>query len=125
MRLVALLLLLLFFLLGSLVDVCYGESRVRNATDHTIPLEIHRIVAVGDVHGDTDNFRKILSMAGLISYSSNTDKNVIWKPMWNEREIELHKTHFTKLRTTLIQMGDLIDRGEDDLGVLEMTFFSL
>ncbi|ESL11021.1 serine/threonine protein phosphatase [Trypanosoma rangeli SC58] len=122
MRLVALLLLLLFFLFGSLVDVCYGENRVRNGADHTVPLEIHRIVAIGDVHGDADNFRKILSMAGLISYSSNTDKNVIWKPMWGEREIELHKNHFTKLRTTLIQMGDLIDRGEDDLGVLEMIF---
>ncbi|EKF39537.1 serine/threonine protein phosphatase, putative [Trypanosoma cruzi marinkellei] len=121
MRLVAFLLLLLIILLGFSVVLCYGESTASSGDVHTIPVEIHRIIAVGDVHGDTDNFRKILSMAGIISYSSNTDKKVLWKPMWDEKEIELHKRHHTKLRSTLIQMGDLIDRGEDDLGVLEMV----
>ncbi|RNE96012.1 serine/threonine protein phosphatase [Trypanosoma conorhini] len=121
MKLAALLLLQLCLIIVTTVDVCYGESRANTHIGTTVPLEIHRIIAVGDVHGDADNFRQILFMTGIISYSSNTDKNVIWKPMWDEKEIELRKSHRTKLRTTLIQMGDLIDRGEDDLAVLEMA----
>jgi Calcineurin-like phosphoesterase len=48
-----------------------------------------QLVAVGDVHGDFDDFRLILKRAGLVD-----DQN-----------------HWTGGSATLVQMGDLIDRG--------------
>ncbi|ORC88018.1 serine/threonine protein phosphatase [Trypanosoma theileri] len=114
-----------FFVIILLVYIpyfCEGESRSNLETHDTIPIEIHRIIAVGDVHGDLDHFLKILSMADVIAFPNNDTNDVVWKPKWENKEIELHRTHRTKLRTTLVQMGDLIDRGANDLGVLEMVF---
>ncbi|KAH9600577.1 Calcineurin-like phosphoesterase domain [Trypanosoma melophagium] len=114
--------LFLIILLAYIPCFCYAESRSNLETQDTIPIDIHRIIVVGDVHGDVDNFRKILTMADIIDYPNNDTNHVVWKPKWEEKEIELHRTYHTKLRTTLVQMGDLIDRGANDLDVLEMAF---
>ncbi|XP_031389220.1 shewanella-like protein phosphatase 1 isoform X2 [Punica granatum] len=59
-----------------------------------------RIVAVGDLHGDLDQARRALQMAGLLS-SDGQDA-------WLGKE------------TVLIQLGDILDRGEDEIAILSL-----
>ncbi|KEG12030.1 serine/threonine protein phosphatase [Trypanosoma grayi] len=113
--------LLALLIFGSLLSICHGESQAGTLRDNVVPNEIHRIVVIGDVHGDAHHFRQILTMAGLVSQPTKESKHVAWKPKWDDREIELHSLHHTRLRTTLIQLGDLVDRGEEDLEVLEIA----
>ncbi len=61
------------------------------------PSTIHRIVAVGDLHGDFGAWRAIASAAGLI------DKQGRW----------------TGGATVLIQTGDVVDRGPDSLKIIQ------
>ncbi len=60
--------------------------------------DIDRIIAVGDIHGDYDNFVKILKSAGLVDDSHK------WKG---------GKTH-------LVQTGDILDRGDHAKEVLDL-----
>jgi hypothetical protein len=55
-----------------------------------------RIVAVGDLHGDLSIWRDIAGAAGLID----------------------SRGHWSGGRTTLVQVGDVVDRGPDSLGIL-------
>jgi hypothetical protein len=57
-----------------------------------------RVVAVGDVHGGLQGLTRILRTAGLIDSSGD----------WNGG------------RATLVSVGDLVDRGSDDLAVIEL-----
>lgn len=59
-----------------------------------------RIVAVGDLHGDLDQARCALEMAGVLS----SDGEDLW--MGGE--------------TVLIQLGDILDRGEDEIAILSL-----
>ena len=59
---------------------------------------IEKIVAVGDVHGDYDSFVKILRGTGLI------DK----------------KGHWTGGKTHLVQIGDVMDKGDNAKGILDL-----
>ncbi|XP_016458883.1 shewanella-like protein phosphatase 1 isoform X2 [Nicotiana tabacum] len=59
-----------------------------------------RIVAVGDLHGDLDKARGALETAGVLS-SDGQD-------FWIGGE------------TVLIQLGDILDRGEDELAILSL-----
>ncbi|KAH9701930.1 Shewanella-like protein phosphatase 1 [Citrus sinensis] len=59
-----------------------------------------RIVAVGDLHGDLDQARCALEMAGVLS-SDGLD-------LWTGGE------------SVLIQLGDVLDRGEDELAILSL-----
>uniref|UniRef100_A0A2C9U327 Calcineurin-like phosphoesterase domain-containing protein n=1 Tax=Manihot esculenta TaxID=3983 RepID=A0A2C9U327_MANES len=59
-----------------------------------------RIVAVGDLHGDLDQARCALEMAGVLS-SEGDD-------LWIGGE------------TVLIQLGDILDRGEDEIAILSL-----
>lgn len=59
-----------------------------------------RIVAVGDLHGDLDQARCALAMAGVLS-SDGLD-------LWTGGE------------SVLIQLGDVLDRGEDELAILSL-----
>ncbi|KEP51008.1 serine-threonine protein phosphatase [Rhizoctonia solani 123E] len=52
-----------------------------------------RIVAIGDLHGDLVNMKKVLSMAGVINEDGNWSRNVDF----------------------LVQTGDMVDRGDDTL----------
>ncbi|KAJ7959889.1 shewanella-like protein phosphatase 1 [Quillaja saponaria] len=59
-----------------------------------------RIIAVGDLHGDLDQARSALEMAGVLS-SDGQD-------LWIGGE------------TVLIQLGDILDRGEDEIAILSL-----
>src|SRR4030095_10545196 len=59
--------------------------------------QVERVVAVGDVHGNLDGFISILQAAGLI------DQDRQW----------------TGGKATLVQLGDLIDRGPKSRAVLD------
>ncbi|CBZ27114.1 putative Serine-threonin protein phosphatase [Leishmania mexicana MHOM/GT/2001/U1103] len=82
-------------------------------------VEVHRIIAVGDVHGDADNFLRILRIANLIEDSVTGASGVLDNPpRW---KYSMSPTNGTAVRTTLVQVGDLIDRGEQDLQVLNIA----
>ncbi|KAJ4725494.1 shewanella-like protein phosphatase 1 [Melia azedarach] len=59
-----------------------------------------RIVAVGDLHGDIDQARSALEIAGVLS-SDGQDS-------WTGGE------------SVLIQLGDVLDRGEDEIAILSL-----
>ncbi|KAK0604740.1 hypothetical protein LWI29_018978 [Acer saccharum] len=59
-----------------------------------------RIVAVGDLHGDIDQARCALEIAGVLS----SDGQDLW----------------TGGQTVLIQLGDVLDRGEDEIAILSL-----
>jgi hypothetical protein len=61
------------------------------------PATVHRIVAVGDLHGDFAAWRAIAQAAGL------TDSRGRW----------------TGGETVLVQTGDVVDRGPDGLKIIE------
>jgi hypothetical protein len=59
---------------------------------------VEKIIAVGDIHGDYDNFVKILKKAGLV------DDKLKWSG---------GKTHF-------VQTGDIMDRGDNAKDVFDL-----
>ena len=59
---------------------------------------VERVVAVGEVHGDFDQFTRILKLAGLIN---------------DENKWAGGKTH-------LVQTGDVVDRGPDSRKVMDL-----
>src|SRR5271167_725538 len=67
-----------------------------NASSERMP---DRLIAVGDVHGDFDDFCVILKRAGLVN-----DQN-----------------HWTGGNATLVQTGDLIDRGPKGREVMDLV----
>uniref|UniRef100_N1QVZ0 Calcineurin-like phosphoesterase domain-containing protein n=1 Tax=Aegilops tauschii TaxID=37682 RepID=N1QVZ0_AEGTA len=60
-----------------------------------------RIVAVGDLHGDLHQTRAALVMAGVLSAESDCH---VW----------------TGGQTVLVQVGDILDRGEDEIAILSL-----
>src|SRR5438445_13533878 len=60
------------------------------------------VVAVGDVHGDFDDFVSILQRTGLIDAQH----------------------HLTGNKVTLVQVGDLLDRGSKPRAVLDSVIDS-
>ncbi|EYU45985.1 hypothetical protein ABFS82_04G084000 [Erythranthe guttata] len=59
-----------------------------------------RIIAVGDLHGDLDKARYALQMAGILS----SDGQDLW----------------IGGQTVLVQLGDILDRGEDEIAILSL-----
>ncbi|XP_030537506.1 shewanella-like protein phosphatase 1 isoform X1 [Rhodamnia argentea] len=59
-----------------------------------------RIVAVGDLHGDLEQARRAFQMAGVLS-SDGQDN-------WTGKE------------TVLVQLGDILDRGENEIAILSL-----
>ena len=59
---------------------------------------VERIVAIGDVHGDYQQFLAVLKLAGLIDDTA----------------------HWTGGRTHLVQTGDVLDRGAESYRILEL-----
>jgi len=59
---------------------------------------VHRIVAVGDLHGDYEQFIKVLESAGLINAAGE----------------------WTGGRTHLVQTGDVVNRGPDSRAIMDM-----
>jgi Calcineurin-like phosphoesterase len=73
-------------------------ATLRPSVATTAPNSDSLLVAIGDVHGDIDDFRAILQRVGLID----------------------EQQHWTGGKTTLVQLGDLIDRGPKPREVLDM-----
>ncbi|HXM67505.1 MAG TPA: metallophosphoesterase [Candidatus Acidoferrum sp.] len=86
---------LVFFLLGVfLLGVDPPPSKAAALPDKAT----ERLVAVGDVHGDFDDFCLILKRTGLVD-----DQN-----------------HWTGGNATLVQTGDLVDRGPKGLEAMDL-----
>src|SRR2546427_1237379 len=86
--------LLLFFLFF----VLFGPALVGQDKAPTEAAAANSVVAIGDVHGDFDDFVTILQKAGLID--------------------EQH--HWTGNKTTFVQVGDLLDRGPKPRDVMDL-----
>jgi len=61
-----------------------------------------RVVAIGDLHGDIQQARRALRIAGVLG--KDDDDNV--NPQWVGGD------------TVLVQVGDVLDRGDDEIGIL-------
>ena len=61
-----------------------------------------RIVAIGDLHGDIQQARRALRIAGVLGKDDNDHVD----PPVGRRD------------TILVQVGDVLDRGDDEIGIL-------
>ena len=76
-----------------------GAPRRQNGSSQTRPWTgVGRIIAVGDVHGDYEQFTAVLASAGLIDGNGN----------------------WTGGKTHLVQTGDVVDRGPDSRAVMDL-----
>ena len=73
------------------------ESRERMQGESLIPNQVRRVV-IGDIHGELSGLKDILRHAGLID----------------------RRAHWVARDTTLIQTGDVIDRGPDSRGAVSL-----
>lgn len=80
--------------IGLLLAVGFLSAPVLVAED--VFKDVDRIVAVGDLHGDYDQYIKVLTANGLV------DEKLKWQG---------GKTHF-------VQLGDVVDRGPDSLRII-------
>lgn len=77
-----------------------GASEEINVNVPTIFPNADRIVAIGDVHGDVDALAGCIKLAGLM------DENQNW----------------TGNTTQLVQLGDILDRGDTEKGCMDLLF---
>jgi hypothetical protein len=61
-----------------------------------------RVVAIGDLHGDIQQARRALRIAGVLGKDDDDHVN----PQWVGGD------------TVLVQVGDVLDRGDDEIGIL-------
>lgn len=71
---------------------------VVNARALSVQAAKHRVVAIGDVHGDFGNMKKVIKLTGVMN-----DKN-----QWTGGE------------TVLVQVGDQLDRGDGERGIIDL-----
>src|SRR5438132_5193036 len=81
-----------------LFSVLFGPGLAGQDKAPTEAAAANSVVAIGDVHGDFDDFVTILQKAGLID--------------------EQH--HWTGNKTTFVQVGDLLDRGPKPRDVMDL-----
>ena len=80
-----------------LVLIAWALTSFGLAAEHSWQ-DVERIVAIGDVHGDYDNFFQVLQEAGIVNRRGN----------WRAGD------------THLVQLGDLPDRGPDTERIIEL-----
>ena len=88
------------FKLATLVAVWVVPAAAMAEAREVAPFEwegVERIVAIGDVHGDHDQFRRILEAAGIVDDRGRWDAGA----------------------THLVQTGDVVDRGPDSRDILD------
>ncbi|GAB4824315.1 Glycosylated integral ER membrane protein [Ancistrocladus abbreviatus] len=83
-------------------EACSGKQpiSIRGNPPTFVSAPGRRIIAVGDLHGDLSKARSALNIAGVLS-SDGQDS-------WTGGE------------TVLIQVGDILDRGEDEIAILSL-----
>ncbi len=79
-----------------LVIPVISPAAARNAADDTWN-NVDRVVAVGDIHGDYEQYLAVLKSAGLVDDGG----------------------HWAGGKTHLVQTGDMLDRGPDSRPVLD------
>lgn len=60
-----------------------------------------RVIAIGDLHGDIGQARRALRLAGVLGEGDESGN-----PTWVGGD------------TTVVQVGDILDRGDDEIGIL-------
>lgn len=83
--------LFIFFTIFFLTDLCFSATRC-------VWTGVNKIVAVGDLHGNFDGFVKILKSINIID----------------------DKMHWTGEDSHLVQMGDILDRGNDAKKIFDL-----
>nr|MDQ3032840.1 metallophosphoesterase [Myxococcota bacterium] len=73
-----------------------ADVRPLPASTHPAPA---RLVAIGDVHGDLDAFRRALRLAGAVDASDRWIGGALW----------------------IVQTGDVLDRGDDEDEILALV----
>jgi len=88
--------------LNKLYTIFHWKNRLisKGNPAETAKYPYKRVVAVGDIHGDYEKLIKVLRHAKLINRRNN----------WIARD------------TILIQVGDLFDRGDDIIKILDLLF---
>lgn len=90
---------LVVLLVTMLLSVAARDSGL-SSDDNNNTSASRRIIAVGDVHGDLAQLRALLEMANVINDEA----------AWIDRS-----------NTVVVQMGDLLDRGPHDKGVMDFV----
>jgi hypothetical protein len=98
-------------LTAALVPLCEGKgaapiqasapaiAQTKAAVPPAAPISArHRVIAVGDLHGDLAQTRESLRLAGVINASD----------------------HWTAGNATFVQIGDVMDRGDDVRAILDL-----
>ncbi|CAN0268335.1 unnamed protein product [Ascophyllum nodosum] len=89
---------------SGVASVDFSTGRLGAGADlrpyRTVAPAVERIVVIGDVHGDIDAFRSCLRMANLVDADD----------AWAGGE------------TVVVQLGDIFDRGDDDLPIEEWLY---
>eukprot|EP01105_Mastigella_eilhardi_P008525 TRINITY_DN2064_c0_g1_i3.p1 TRINITY_DN2064_c0_g1~~TRINITY_DN2064_c0_g1_i3.p1 ORF type:complete len:310 (+),score=72.32 TRINITY_DN2064_c0_g1_i3:38-967(+) len=98
---------LVFFYARVAPPVAAGPLRVHTVARFAgaAAAAARRVVVVGDLHGDVVNAVAVLRMAGVVAVEEQ-GQQVHW--------------HVTEPPTTLVQLGDLLDRGPDSRDVLDL-----
>ena len=79
-------------------SVAAGAPGAPKAVNQAVWTGVERVVAIGDVHGDYEQFAQVLASAGLIDGNGN----------------------WTGGKTHLVQTGDILDRGPDSRAVMDL-----
>ena len=108
-----------------LLDLTKSELQTAAFRDvsHSIPESVERIVVIPDIHGDSENFiRSIwigLTHVDGIDIELDVLQNMFFDAVNHGRFPE---TRLSTPRTTLVQMGDLVDRGPDSVECLRILW---
>lgn len=114
-------LLLSLVIVAALLGAAYGRAEIPQRGElldrEADGVRVHRIVVVGDIHGDPEKFKAVLLRAQVVQLSEEVDGEGEAVLALSSGPVDGVVPH----RTTLIQMGDLIDRGHDDRGALNLA----
>lgn len=95
-------------------------------------VSVHRLVAVADIHGDAAKFRQVLTRAGVAEFYQEDSEGggAMLRARWTPSSavpvglppsLSCEAGGPVPLRTTLVQLGDLVDRGAEDMEVLHIA----
>ena len=78
-----------------------GEGSVEDTYPQLRVSAPGRVIAIGDLHGDIGQARRALRLAGVLGEGDESGN-----PTWVGGD------------TTVVQVGDILDRGDDEIGIL-------